>query len=378
MVLWLSFVKSFNAFYKEREMCMGLYETVAVDIGYGFVKAVSSNGNRILFPSVVGSGRERNLGNFMRANNQDLSELHIKVDGNHYFIGEMAEKNSSDSSRIFDRERYKHNYTKILLNTAIHLVTSTDTERVTLFTGLPFTDFQTQSNAFRKKLNDEDTPKIEWISGSTQGIRKVDIDYANVFPQAMSSILAAVINHEGKLMKSDIITSGNQVAVIDIGYRTTDVCVVEMRGNGAFTPLMKYSDTIDKGVVNLYEHIKKQYQDKTGGSDLSESKIGRILQQKFIRYKGREIDLSNEVEEAHRIVAHSINDKINSLWKDESDTFDYIFVVGGGGTVFRKYLQENYEHPLQSIVDTQFANAIGYYRFGKLMSGGIKQEKISN
>lgn len=361
---------------------MSRIEFVSVDVGYGYVKALSSNGNKVLFPSVVGSGRERSLANFLErsnsSNDMDLSELHIKVDRKHYYVGEMALRNSNDATRVFDRERYNHEYSKILMNVAIQLVTSPETKEVLLFTGLPLDYYRTQHKEFKEKLL-EDTSSIEWISGfKNEGeTRKINIREVGVFPQGMSAVWATLMNHDGKTFKKDLMEEGNQIGIIDIGFRTTDICVVEMKEGGGFSPLLQFSETIDQGVVNLYENIKIAYQNKTGGSDLSENKINRILKRKSITYQGKKIDLSKEVAQAHKAVVNSITDRINKLWKEEADTFDYIFCVGGGGTLFLDYLQENFNNRLLSIVAGQFANAIGYYRIGKLMFQDTFVEKIA-
>lgn len=362
-------------------MELGKLETVSVDVGYGYVKAISSSGNKILFPSVVGSGRDRGLANFIEQTNKmidaDLSELHITIDGKHYYVGEMALRNSNDATRVFDRERYNHEYSKILMAVAIQLVTNPETTEVVLFTGLPLDYFRTQHEQFKNKLL-EDMPTIEWVSGFKQNeTKKVSVRNAGIFPQGMSAVWATLMNHDGKTFKKDLMEEGNQIGIIDIGFRTTDICVVEMKDGGGFRPLTQYSETVDQGVVNLYENIKIAYQNKTGGSDLSENKINRIIKRHSITYQGKKIDLSNEVDQAYRAVVNSIIDRINKLWKEEADTFDYIFVVGGGGSLFMDYLQSNFNNHLLSIVAGQYANAIGYYRIGKLIYKDMLIEQVA-
>jgi len=349
-----------------------LLEIVSVDVGYGYVKAISSNGKQVLFPSVVGSGRDRGIVHFLenKTDEMDLSEIHIKVNGKHYYVGDMAIKNSLDGSRVFERERYNHEYSNILMNVAIHLITDPSTKEVILFTGLPLDYYRTQHKEFKERLL-EDSPTIEWISGKYKGKRRIQIKDVGVFPQGMSAVWATLMNHDGKTFRKDLLQEGNQIGIIDIGFRTTDICVVEMKDGGGFTPLIPFSETIDQGVVNLYENIKIAYQNRTGGSDLSENKINRILKQKAINYKGKKVDLSKEVDESYRAVVNSIIDRINKLWKEEADTFDYIFVVGGGGTLFYDYLQSNFDNRLMSIVSSQFANAVGYYRIGKILYSDI-------
>lgn len=161
---------------------------------------------------------------------------------------------------------------------------------------------------------------------------------------------------------------GSQVAVIDIGFRTTDICVVEMKQGGGFIPVLNLSDTLDIGVVNLYENVKRAYQDITGGAELSESKISKLLKTNSIKYKGKQFDLLEPIEKAHEAVVTSIFDRIHKLWKNEADTFDQIFLVGGGSHVFNDYFHRQQPDMYKLIVDSQFANAIGYYRIGKMLS----------
>lgn len=358
-------------------------EIVAVDVGYGYVKTISSNGKKVIFPSVVGTGRERVLANFIEKSSsqtkeKDLSELHIKIDGKHYYVGEMALRNSNDATRVFDRERYNHEYSSILTHVAIQLVVDPNTTKVVLFTGVPLDYYRTQHEEYKNKLLNEEAPTIEWLSGNTElTTKKVEIEHVGVFPQGMSALFATLMNHDGQTFKKDLLEEGNQIGIIDIGFRTTDICVVEMKEGGGFIPLLQYSETIDQGVVSFYENVKIAYQNRTGGSDLSETKIKRILKRNSITYQGKKIDLSEEVEQAKLAVVNSIIDRINKLWKEEADTFDYIFVVGGGGSLFMDYLQKNFDNRLLSIVSGQFANAIGYYRIGKMLYQDSALEKTA-
>ncbi|SOC21566.1 plasmid segregation actin-type ATPase ParM [Ureibacillus xyleni] len=343
-------------------------EYVSVDIGYGFVKAISSNGNRVIFPAVVGSGREgTSLGLTDDSLSQDfkLDELHIKINNKHYYVGEMAQRNSTDSSRVFERVRFHHEYTMILLNTAIQLVTSPSETEVVLFTGLPLDYYKSQVKDFEAKLK-EPLPMIQWLGGHSQaGQCVISIKAAKIFPQALSAIWATLINADGRVVLPELMVEGNQIAVIDVGFRTTDVCVVEMKKGGGFRPLLALCDTIDIGVVNLHDNIKTAYKDKTGGSNLSESKVERILNTKEMKYRGKAVDFTTDVEKAHRSVVNAIEDRISKLWKEEADTFDEIFLLGGGGSTFKPYFTNDY----RGIVDGQFANAIGYYRLGKMLMG---------
>ena len=54
-------------------------ENVAVDLGYGFVKAISSSGKRVIFPSLVGQGYDRGITNILGDTPNDMSNMHISI-----------------------------------------------------------------------------------------------------------------------------------------------------------------------------------------------------------------------------------------------------------------------------------------------------------
>ncbi|MFD1362728.1 ParM/StbA family protein [Lentibacillus salinarum] len=338
-------------------------EIVAVDLGYGYVKAMSSNGKQVLFPSIVGNGYERGLMNLFGDSSRDLSNIHVKVQGEDYFVGDLA-KESRSQSRIFERERFNHGYTHILLNTAIQLVTDENTNAVKVVTGLPLDFYQSQAKDFQASITGVQ-PELEWQSGPVSGMRKVAIEQALVFPQGAAAIFAALMDDRGRPVYADLMREGSIIGLIDIGFRTTDFVVVEMKQGGSFVPKTKLSGTVDEGVINLYREIRQAYKTKTGGADLSESYVDRILRDRELTYRGEKMDFSQVIGRSLQAITANIVDRLKSVWAEESDLFDAIFLAGGGGTLFAEHFQPAFDHRLKTIPSSQFANAVGYARLGK-------------
>lgn len=348
-------------------------EHVAVDLGYGFVKAMSSNGNQVLFPSLVGNGYERGLMNLFGDSHHDLSNIHVKIQGEDYFVGELA-KESRSLSRIFERERFNHKYTHILLNVAIQLVTGNDAKAVRIVTGLPLDFYQSQAKDFQNAITGVQ-PEVEWESGPALGKRKVSIEQALVFPQGAAAIFAALMDQDGRFVYPELMKKGILVGLVDIGFRTTDFVVVEMRQGGSFVPRAKLSGTVDEGVVNLYRDIRQAYKTKTGGVDLSEMYVDRIIRDKSVSYRGQKIDFSHVIETSLQGITANIVDRLKSVWAEESDLFDAIFLAGGGGELFSSHLQPAFDYRLKTIPSSQFANAIGYSRLGQAI---FRETQVSN
>lgn len=341
-------------------------EKVAVDLGYGYVKAISSTGKRALFPSLVGKGYERGISGLFDQNTDELFNMHIHFQGEDYFVGELA-KESRSASRIFERERFGHVYTHILLNSAIQAVTDESVERIQLATGLPLDFYQAQAKDFQESTTGIQ-PDIEWKSGPMENRkRKMVIDQVLVFPQGASAIFSALINHEGSFTHPHLMNEGAIIGLIDIGFRTTDFVVVEMQPGGSFLPKARLSGTADEGVINLHRDIRQAYKAETGGADLNEFFISRILRDEYVMYKGKCIDFSDVITKSKKSIAANITDRLKSIWAEESDLYEGIFLAGGGGELFAPYIQPLFDDRLISVKESQFANAIGYLRLGKAM-----------
>lgn len=346
-------------------------EHVAVDLGYGYVKAISSTtGKRVVFPSLVGKGYDLSVtGGIFGSRKNDLSNIYVCYDGENYFVGELAERESRTVSRIFDQERFRHVYTKILLNVAIQLVTEGKVEEVNVSTGLPLDFFKSQSKEFQQSILGEQ-PVVEWKAGNLFGQKiKLNIKNALVFPQGASAIFTALINHNGNFAYPHLMDAGNLIGLIDIGFRTTDFVVIEIQEDSSFVPKVKLSGTIDEGVNNLHQQIKQYFKEKTGGADLNEFHMSKILKNGYITFKGEKIHFIDVIQSIKKSIATNIADRLKTIWVEEVDLFDKIFLAGGGGSLFYDFIQPHFDNRLELINESQFANAIGYLRLGNRMLG---------
>lgn len=349
---------------REENTLANMNNYVSIDLGYGYVKAISSLGKRVLFPSLVGKGYERVITDVFSEEKNDLLNMQVTYNGENWFVGELANESRS-LSRIFERERFEHLYTHILLNIAIQLVTNNHSGPTYLATGLPLDFYKAQAKSFQDSITGQQ-PELEWVTGPLKGQTiKNNIERAIVFPQGASAIFSALINHEGKYVYPQFMTEGSLIGLIDIGFRTTDFVVVEIKGNGAFTPKAKLSGTVDDGVVNLHRDIRQAFKTKTGGADLNEFHLNRVLRDQTLKYKGEKIDFADIISMSKKSIAANIVDRLKSVWGEESDLFDAIFLAGGGGNMFENLIQPQFDNRLIKVTESQFANAIGYLRLGK-------------
>src|SRR5699024_2130741 len=226
---------------------------VAVDVGYGYVKVLSEN-KRFTFPTLIGTGMKNNLGGLFNKEN-NINNIHIESEGNNYFVGELA-KESNSPSRIFEQNRYEHDYFKLIINIAIQLVTNGESKDIYLSTGLPLSYYSTQAKKAKQSLLGLQ-PEITWHTGELSGKTiQNNIKDVIVFPQGASAIQTAIRDRKGKIIDNELMMPGSLIGLIDIGYRTTDFIVVDIKEDKSFMPRPSLSDTIEIGVHSLMQEVE--------------------------------------------------------------------------------------------------------------------------
>ena len=181
---------------------------VSVDLGYGFVKAISEHGKALLFPSVVGKGKERRLGKLFNGDGKDYD---VVVNGEHYFVGNLALAASYDATRAFGEERYDHYSTPVLTATAVALLTPSG-EAVHLAAGLPLSYYAIYGERFKRLLR-EMKPVVE-IPKVYQGARRLNISEVTLFPQAAGALYSQIFDENGRLKNGWLLQQGGTVGVV--------------------------------------------------------------------------------------------------------------------------------------------------------------------
>lgn len=350
-------------------------QLVSVDLGYGYVKGVSSTGKRILFPTMIAAGHERKLMTIFGGSNVDnMNNLHARIQGVDYFLGDLA-REARTYTRLFDRERHNHPYTQIILQAAVSLLVEEEVDSVVLVTGLPLDFYQSQASEFRRALQGMNID-VQWVAGPLKGqSRKLTVEQVYVFPQGAGAIFVALVDEGGKPIYPELMAPGIQVGLIDIGHRTTDYVVVEMAPNGSMIPKSEWSGTIDEGILELYRQIRHAYKQQTGGADLSDHQVERILHTGTIHFRGKRIVLQDQIQVSKNNLASNLADRVKAAWGQASDFFDAIFICGGGGDLLFPSLQMYFDHRLHKMYDSQFANAVGYLRLGAAL---VSHETVRN
>lgn len=323
---------------------------IGLDIGYGNTKIVTEKGNRICFPSLAKPGEKIDLDKMLSA----AGDYVVTINGQTWFVGEMAAKEHRFAIRAFDdTQRFNNPAFQAMLATSIAAVTSGDEQNILLVTGLPLSSYAKSEKQFRDFLSNF-TAMVE-IGGVEKNIA---VKQAHVFPQAAGIFL----NPHCEKFKKEI-KPGDLTTVVDIGYRTTDVATFKYTRNEDFEFVLEYSFTLDIGMVSVFRDLANRIAEEIGAFDVSFESAERTFMTGSCRVDGKEKDYGD----VNRLVAQKTVESIADAYRQRGpgkDTYSHVIMAGGGSIALKSELSKAFPEAI-FMDDAQFANAIGFLDVAK-------------
>ena len=336
---------------------------IGLDLGYGYTKGINEAGRRAVFPSLVGAAYNRNLAGVLSKGNDDiLGNLHIVVsDGrakSEFFVGELARREGKNTSYAFDEDKSSHPNTRALLAAASMLLFPENDTPVHIVSGLPLEQYVHQKDEFRDMLS-----SFRMMVGLKGRDRVKIIKYERVTPflQAAGAVYHAIMDELQKYL-----VEGAYLALLDIGFRTTDY-IVFVINKRKLVLREDLSGTLDIGMSALNNAVDKLFTEKTG-SKLDIPELIHLVKQGSILYRGKELVFRKEIDEVKHEIARSIKDRIKVVWGNKLDFFHTIFLAGGGARQLKGTMDDLYES-IRVVKDGQMANALGFLKVAELEEG---------
>lgn len=323
---------------------------VAVDVGYGFTKAVSSAGQRAIFPSIVAP----DLGDVLalsgvfggQAPGYRVRVRRISGEAADCLVGEAAQS-SFLASGFLGTEKPAELHDLLLL-TAAYLVGAGGAGpfpvQCDLAVGLPLAFYKAQKDALKARLE----ALSAWVSVDGGEERYVSFRKVLVVPQGAGVVFAQGLP-EGR----------GFAGVVDIGEYTTDYLLVDLETGG---PVVEACGSVQAGCHLVAHRVAQAYQEATG-EPLPPRMARRVLREVAevgrTVYRGRELDLSAAYREAVDQVADAIARQVLSAWRDYTARLACTHLAGGGALLFGQRLAKAFPNPVV-VEDPVFANARGY------------------
>nr|WP_266166127.1 ParM/StbA family protein [Caldicellulosiruptor saccharolyticus] len=240
----------------------------------------------------------------------------------------------------FSEERFFSEFSKLLVLTALMALES-DRE-VELGLGLPLMLYP----KLKEKVKDYFEFLEEIIIDKNGVAHSYHIARCEVFPQGVGALFSITSPVEDGIY-----------CILDVGFRTTDVIVVEIKSKN-INPLLDMCFTVDKGMSLAVERLGLMIERKYGVS-YDTSLLFDIHERTYISVRGRKIDIEPHKKEVFRAIADDIVQSISRRLQRGFDTFDAVLASGGGAFTVASVLQKEFSN-VQIVENSQFANAKGY------------------
>lgn len=333
---------------------------IGIDIGFGFTKATNGKDFRV-FKSIYGEAIDFQFKeSLLNPKAQQDEHLQVDVDNTSYFIGELAERQSSNRQFTLDQTQFIASSTKILALAAITQFMTSDKQSFKIVVGLPIGHYR----EYKAELADMLRQSHHVVTTNSKGTRKeivIGITDVKVIPQPIGSVMDRLLNDSGKGGEQRF--ADEKIGIIDIGFRTSDYTISDKA---------RYSErgslTTQNGISKAFEVIANKLKDNCG-INVELYRLFDAVETGSIKIRGKGYDLRKITQIAFQQLAANIASDANRLWNDDWD-MDAIMITGGGGSVLAPYLQPLLEGvivPIEQDLDYRLHNVRGYLKYGHNM-----------
>ncbi|AKX95737.1 hypothetical protein MTHERMOG20_23490 [Moorella thermoacetica] len=332
---------------------------LAIDVGFGYTKAVSSTGGKVIFPSVVAPAGSPDA--FDRLDKSDTGyRVRIKkgIDGllEEWLVGELALKEGREVQYFQDWEKHSHPAHDAVLLAAAVLTWNwpragsgiMGISNPALVVGLPV-------DVWRDELQREGLKKhLAGLAAevSVNGNDPVRVTFSRVYvyPQAAGAFLTV----------PDLPDSGI-VALVDVGQKTTDSAAIEIvNGRQRLVKTMCFS--INKGMAALVEAVREEFRRQTG-APLPPQQAWETVKSGSLWYRGKQIDMAPAIKKARSEIARAIADQVLAGWGERADFVRKVYLAGGG--ILDLPDLKNMFPAAAVLPGPQWANALGFLKVAR-------------
>ncbi len=353
---------------------------VAIDVGFGFTKILSSCKGKLIFPSIA-YPTEPIKSNLFRLRNIDPDKMLVTTEDGMYSVGKLATANNKNvTNRTTVANRIDDNLSRVLFQTgiALGLPDEEGEYEVFLVTGLPNKDYELYTESLVEFLRKPF--EVTFNLGRNRTIKKrITVTTIEMLRQPESAYFYAShrINRDYKtdgelvIPKEDV--TADLSGVIVIGHVTTCYSLflqgIMMTDNDS-----SYGSTLAASEVYqlLREKLAKKLSALGYEYKATDIELDGVVRDKKLYFSGEEHDVSNEVEEAVKEVACKISKDVLDSWKVDSNRLRDLTIAGGIAELFKEPLIELFKERHVKVQESsvmehaQFSIVYGYYLFGLL------------
>ena len=329
---------------------------IGIDIGFGFTKATDGQ-DFLIYKSIYGEAVDfQYKENLLDTSNED-HHLQVEINGVSYFVGELAERQSSSRSFTLDQTQFVSSSSKVLALAALSKLVKNTDQPVKLVVGLPIGHYRQYKSELAKMLLDTHSFKVVDAMGEKHDL-SITVSDVRVLPQPIGTVMDRLLSRDGVAQNKRFAT--DKIGIIDVGFRTTDYTISD---KGRYSE--RGSLTTRNGISRAFSKIGNKLKEACG-IDIEIYRLFEAVDTGSIKVRGKAYDLSTITDQSFKQLAAYIATDANQVWSDDWD-IDAIMITGGGGAVLAPYLKEQVQGvviPIEADLDYRLHNVRGYYKFG--------------
>jgi plasmid segregation protein ParM len=326
---------------------------MGLDIGFGFTKCIDGE------QAVIFTSRMRP---YPEAPEAPPEGYLVDIDKARFAIGH--EGHSEELFEDFARgpERLLDGFAKgLTLTAAAHYAEQEAPLQIVL--GLPISEAQRWQGILTERLIGYH--KIGLASGHRPWVQKnVHIRKIHVVPHPLGTFINLIMDHEGRHRNAEV--QHQKVALVDIGFRTTDIMVMEA---GRFCN--RGSATLGIGMADGLQAIaRKLHREKVVIPDVAH--FYRAVGLGHMRIGDQAYNLNSLRDQIYQQLAATLADRINDRLREHWD-LERLLLTGGGAVDLADRLAALLHGEVDLIEheqDVRLSNAQGYLSLAKHMWGG--------
>lgn len=323
-------------------------EVIAIDVGYSYVKMVTSD-QHIIFPARIGPAPELT---FVLGNKMEKPGEKVTVSDKTYLVGQSADLCGTTFTMRTRDWISSPMYLALIVSAFARLMPLLDLSAdFSIVAGLPVLYMADKTTA------------AEQIR-TAASILNLNLKSIEIIPQPFGTFFDHVLDMTAEPAISNKIAL---VGVVDVGYHSTDfILVQDLQHN-----IERAAGSITVGVSSIYDGIKNDLMHRLGRNKITTTEIEEcVSRSKTIRIGKRVQDVSMVIQPHMDNTAQTIIGVIKSAWAQEAE-IDVVLLSGGGGILLKEHLSGISDNTLLKA-GAQIANARGYFKRGVLMQKASK------
>lgn len=324
---------------------------LAVDVGYGATKALSSASPRVLIPSAACPAPPDLLAGALGGPGPGHRVGLRRIGGprEEYLVGEAALVSLRGETTL-RREKPPELHDTLLLTTAYlagagGVGSYPGAHAPALAVGLPLAFYRGQKNALRRRLEGLGA----WVSVDGGEERWITFSRVVVVPQGAGVVLAHPELEDGLY------------GVVDVGEYTSDYLLLTVR-DGVPSPVLEGCGSAEAGAYLVKQAVAQAFQ-TAAGEPLPPPELPRVTEAALagrpVGFRGRELDLAPAAARAVQDAARLIASRVLGSWGPRAEFTGRVFLAGGGALLFGQELAA-YFPQAETVEDPIFANCRGY------------------